>query len=188
MARGRLNSRPSGILPDSFGRVVPSRANSLVPSFRLPAQAVGQRSGKWVLFDSRVSAGGQESTYISIMSTFVHHGLIFVPLGYAHAFQQLTNLSEVHGSSPWGAGSFAGTDGSRQPTSLELEIAEIQGTYIRGIVIDFTYLRTYIQARPSTPRSRGGYRKVLLPPRVGPRTFAPLDQSQPVLIFVTFCS
>jgi len=89
----------------------------------------GALSGKFVgAFVSTAGAGGgQESTYISIMSTFVHHGLIFVPLGYAHAFQQLTNLSEVHGSSPWGAGSFAGTDGSRQPTALELEISEIQG-------------------------------------------------------------
>ena len=29
--------------------------------------------------------------------------------------------------SPWGAGTFAGPDGSRQPTALELEIAKIQG-------------------------------------------------------------
>jgi multimeric flavodoxin WrbA len=29
--------------------------------------------------------------------------------------------------SPWGAGTFAGPDGSRQPSALELEIAEIQG-------------------------------------------------------------
>ncbi len=29
--------------------------------------------------------------------------------------------------SPWGAGTFAGADGSRQPTALELEVAEIQG-------------------------------------------------------------
>jgi hypothetical protein len=72
------------------------------------------------------------------MSTFVHHGLIFVPLGYAHAFKQLTDLSEVHGGSPWGAGSYANTDGSRQPTALELEIAQIQGTDICGIVINFT--------------------------------------------------
>lgn len=73
------------------------------------------------------------------MSTFVHHGLIFVPLGYANCFQQLTNLSEVHGSSPWGAGSFAGTDGSRQPTELELEIAQIQGTTdICSIIFGFS--------------------------------------------------
>jgi NAD(P)H dehydrogenase (quinone) len=61
------------------------------------------------------------------MSTLAHHGIIYVPLGYATAFGQLTNLSEVHGGSPWGAGTFAGADGSRQPTALELEIAEIQG-------------------------------------------------------------
>ena len=29
--------------------------------------------------------------------------------------------------SPWGAGTFASADGSRQPTTLELEVAEIQG-------------------------------------------------------------
>lgn len=29
--------------------------------------------------------------------------------------------------SPWGAGTFAAADGSRQPTALELEIANIQG-------------------------------------------------------------
>ena len=93
---------------------------------------------KRVPSDSRIPPGGQESTFLSIMSTFVHHGLIFVPLGYAHAFQQLTNLNEVHGGSPWGAGSFAAPDGSRQPTALELEIAGIQGTDICGIVLYFT--------------------------------------------------
>jgi len=29
--------------------------------------------------------------------------------------------------SPWGAGTFAAVDGSRQPSQLELEIATIQG-------------------------------------------------------------
>jgi NAD(P)H dehydrogenase (quinone) len=71
--------------------------------------------------------GGQESTALAAMSTLAHHGFSFIPLGYKTAFGQLSNLSEVHGGSPWGAGTFAGADGSRQPTSLELEIAEIQG-------------------------------------------------------------
>jgi len=71
--------------------------------------------------------GGQESTAIASLSTLAHHGISFVPLGYAKAFGQLTNLSEVHGGSPWGAGTFAGTDGSRNPSALELEIATIQG-------------------------------------------------------------
>lgn len=71
--------------------------------------------------------GGQESTALAAMSTFAHHGIIYVPLGYAKTFAQLTDLSEVHGGSPWGAGTFAGTDGSRQPSAKELEIATIQG-------------------------------------------------------------
>jgi NAD(P)H dehydrogenase (quinone) len=71
--------------------------------------------------------GGQESTVIASMSTLAHHGFIYVPLGYKTTFGQLTNLSEVHGGSPWGAGTFAAPDGSRQPTALELEIATIQG-------------------------------------------------------------
>lgn len=80
------------------------------------------------LFISTASpGGGQESTALAAMSTLAHHGIIYVPLGYAKSFGQLTNLSEVHGGSPWGAGSFAAGDGSRQPSALELEIAEIQG-------------------------------------------------------------
>ncbi|KAJ7921522.1 hypothetical protein B0H13DRAFT_1455849, partial [Mycena leptocephala] len=58
------------------------------------------------------------------------HGVLYVPLGYAHAFKQLTGL-EVHGGkfalpfylTPWGVAA----DGSRQPTVLELEVARIQG-------------------------------------------------------------
>jgi NAD(P)H dehydrogenase (quinone) len=91
--------------------------------------ASGGLNGKYagVFISTAGHGGGQESTAIASMSTFVHHGINFVPLGYAHAFGQLTNLSEVHGGSPWGAGTFAAGDGSRQPSALELEIATIQG-------------------------------------------------------------
>ncbi|KAJ5224203.1 NADH-quinone oxidoreductase [Penicillium citrinum] len=71
--------------------------------------------------------GGQESTAIAAMSTLAHHGFLYVPLGYKTTFGQLANLEEIHGGSAWGAGTFAGADGSRQPTALELSIAEAQG-------------------------------------------------------------
>jgi len=80
------------------------------------------------LFVSSASqGGGQESTALSAMSTLAHLGLVFVPLGYAHAFGTLTNLDEARGGSAWGAGTYAGGDGSRQPSKMELELAEIQG-------------------------------------------------------------
>lgn len=71
--------------------------------------------------------GGQESTAIASMSTLTHHGFIYVPLGYKTTFAMLSNLDEVHGGSPWGAGTFSAGDGSRQPTKLELDIATAQG-------------------------------------------------------------
>jgi NAD(P)H dehydrogenase (quinone) len=67
-------------------------------------------------------------------STLTHHGVLYIPLGYAHAFKQLTGSGEVHGGSPWGAGTFAAADGSRQPTTLELEVARIQGKTFYGVV------------------------------------------------------
>ncbi|KAL2203920.1 flavoprotein WrbA [Sarocladium strictum] len=82
--------------------------------------------------------GGQESTAIAAMSTLAHHGVIYVPFGYAKAFGQMSDLSEVHGGSPWGAGSFAGADGSRQPSAKELEIATIQGTNFYETVAKYT--------------------------------------------------
>jgi NAD(P)H dehydrogenase (quinone) len=80
-----------------------------------------------VFVSSGTPGGGQESTALAAMSTLSHHGIIYVPLGYKTAFPLLGNLEEVHGGSPWGAGTFAGADGSRQPTGLELQIAETQG-------------------------------------------------------------
>ncbi|KAK9312559.1 hypothetical protein V1522DRAFT_421581 [Lipomyces starkeyi] len=60
------------------------------------------------------------------ISVLEHHRITFVPAGY-RAFAQMANLTQGHGGSPWGAGTYAGPDGSRQPTGLEKEIAEIQG-------------------------------------------------------------
>jgi len=90
------------------------------------AQALlaGKYAGAFVSTGS--PGGGQEATFYSIMSTFIHHGLIFVPLGYKGTQALIGNMDEVHGGSPWGAGTYAGT-GARQPSELELDIARAQG-------------------------------------------------------------
>ncbi|KAJ4482597.1 NADH-quinone oxidoreductase [Lentinula aciculospora] len=91
----------------------------------------GALAGKYVsvFFSTASLGGGQESTAMNAMSTFVHHGMIFVPLGYSPAFPQLTSLAEIRGGSAWGAGTVAGATGERQPSALELEIATIQGKH-----------------------------------------------------------
>ncbi|TVY30430.1 Minor allergen Alt a 7 [Lachnellula hyalina] len=91
--------------------------------------AAGGYWGKYagIFVSTGTPGGGQESTVVSALSTLTHHGIIYVPLGYKTAFGQLANLSEVRGGSPWGAGTFSGADGSRQPSPLELEVATIHG-------------------------------------------------------------
>ena len=41
-------------------------------------------------------------------------------------------MTELHGGSPWGASTFAGPDGSRQPSKLEMNIAKKQGKVTWG--------------------------------------------------------
>ncbi len=91
--------------------------------------STGGYYGKYagVFISTGTPGGGQESTAIAAMSTLAHHGIIYVPLGYAKSFGLLADLSEVRGGSPWGAGTFSAADGSRQPTAKELELATIQG-------------------------------------------------------------
>jgi len=98
--------------------------------------ATGGYAGKFagVFISTGTPGGGQETTAISTLSTLTHHGLIYVPLGYSTSFAKLTSFEEIHGGSPWGAGTFSGADGSRQPSALELEIATIQGDTFYKIV------------------------------------------------------
>ncbi|KAI0107745.1 minor allergen Alt a 7 [Nemania sp. FL0031] len=102
--------------------------------------ATGGFYGKMAgLFISTASlGGGQESTAIAAMSTLAHHGIIYVPFGFAKAFGVMSDLSEVHGGGPWGAGTFASGDGSRQPTAKELELATVQGEEFYKTVAKYT--------------------------------------------------
>ncbi|KAG1721007.1 flavoprotein-like protein [Suillus paluster] len=101
----------------------------------------GALAGKFagVFVSTGTPGGGQEATVISSLSTLTHHGMIFVPLGYKNTFAQLSNVSEVRGGSPWGAGTFAGADGSRQPSALELEIANLQGKGFWEVVSKYQF-------------------------------------------------
>jgi NAD(P)H dehydrogenase (quinone) len=68
--------------------------------------------------------GGQEITHFTALTNLVHHGMVYVPLGYQAGAAGQFDMNEVHGGSPWGAGTLAGADGSRQPSALELSIAK----------------------------------------------------------------
>ena len=75
--------------------------------------------------------GGQETTLTSFHATLLHHGMIVVGLPYSA--QELVNMSEITGGTPYGATTMAGPDGSRQPTANELAAARFQGKHVAGI-------------------------------------------------------
>jgi len=75
--------------------------------------------------------GGQETTITSFHSTLLHHGMIIV--GVPYTVQELLNMEEITGGSPYGATTLAGADGSRRPTENELAIARFQGKHVAEI-------------------------------------------------------
>ncbi|RLV95473.1 Protoplast secreted protein 2 [Spathaspora sp. JA1] len=120
---------------DAFLFGIPTRYGNYPAQFKAFWDATG---GLWmngslhgkpagIFVSTGTQGGGQETTALNALSVLVHHGIIYVPLGYAKAFPLQTKIDEVHGGSPYGAGTLAGADGSRQPSELEKEVARIQG-------------------------------------------------------------
>jgi NAD(P)H:quinone oxidoreductase type IV len=83
--------------------------------------------------------GGQETTITSFHTTLLHLGMIIV--GVPYSAKGLSNMDEISGGTPYGATTLANSDGSRQPSKNELEIAQFQGRHVADIA------RRLVQAR-----------------------------------------
>lgn len=81
-------------------------------------------------FGTATQAGGQETTAMTFVTQLTHHGMLFVPIGYSNP---ALFSEELHGGSPWGAGTLAAGDGSRQPSELEIGVAEHQGKHFAEV-------------------------------------------------------
>lgn len=66
------------------------------------------------------------------ITQLVHHGMIYVPIGYTFG-DGMHQLDEIRGGSPYGAG-VVSADGSRPPSKTELALAEHHGKYMASIV------------------------------------------------------
>jgi len=83
------------------------------------------------VFTSTGTGGGNETTIQSFHTTLFHHGMVVV--GVPYSIPEMTDISEARGGSPLGAGTLAGGDGSRQPSEVELTIAEFQGKHVADL-------------------------------------------------------
>ncbi|MBA4106758.1 MAG: NAD(P)H:quinone oxidoreductase [Pirellula sp.] len=117
--------------PTRFGNMAAQMRNFLDQTGGLWAK--GALIGKVgsVFTSTGTQHGGQETTITSFHTTLLHHGMIIV--GVPYSCQELTNMNEITGGSPYGAGTLAGGDGSRQPSANELAIARFQGRHVAEI-------------------------------------------------------
>jgi NAD(P)H dehydrogenase (quinone) len=72
--------------------------------------------------------GGQEETLFSIITNLLHFGMIIVGLPYSYHGQM--RMDEIVGGAPYGATTISGSDGSRQPTAIDLGGARHQGELV----------------------------------------------------------
>ena len=105
-------------------------------------QFLDQTGGLWArgalvgkvgsVFTSTASQhGGQETTLTSFHTVLLHQGMVVVGLPYS--FQGQNGVEDVKGGSPYGATTIAASDGSRQPSAVELEGARFQGRHVATI-------------------------------------------------------
>jgi len=75
--------------------------------------------------------GGQETTLTSLHTFFFHMGLVVV--GVPYSAQELLNMSELTGGTPYGASTVTGARGERLPSENELAIARFQGKHTASL-------------------------------------------------------
>ncbi|KAG2494145.1 hypothetical protein HYH03_007781 [Edaphochlamys debaryana] len=84
------------------------------------------------LFTSNmVQSGGQETSIMTAVTQLAHHGMIFVPAGYA-AGGVMFGVDEAKGGSPWGGGTLAG-DNRRDPSEAELAAVRAQAWHFAAV-------------------------------------------------------
>lgn len=117
--------------PTRFGNMCAQMRNFLDQTGRLWLN--GGLIGKVgsVFTSTGTQHGGQETTITSFHTTLFHHGMIIV--GVPYSCQEIMNMSEITGGSPYGASTLAGGDGKRQPSDNEIKIAHFQGAHVAKV-------------------------------------------------------
>lgn len=117
--------------PTRFGNMCAQMRNFLDQTGGL--WAGGKLIGKVgsVFTSTGTQHGGQETTITSFHTNLLHHGMIIV--GVPYSCKGITNMKEITGGSPYGSSTLAGSDGSREPSDNEIDIARFQGAHVAEV-------------------------------------------------------
>jgi NAD(P)H dehydrogenase (quinone) len=88
----------------------------------------------------------QETTILTALVPLIHLGMVFVGTPYGQNPQLL--VTDGIGGSPYGPGTLAGTDGSRQPVEAELTTARNLGSRVARVASRLKDLRVSRAAAP----------------------------------------
>lgn len=117
--------------PTRYGNMAAQMRNFLDQTGGLWAKGALEGRVGSVFASTATQHGGQESTILSFHTTLLHLGFVIVGLPYSAAGQM--SMTEITGGSPYGATTIAGSDGKRQPSANELELAAHQGRLVAQI-------------------------------------------------------
>ena len=92
-----------------------------------------------IFVGTATTGGGQESTVLTGLVPMLHQGMIFVGSPYSQNPELFT--TEGRGGSPYGPGTLAGGDGSRQPADDELSMARKLGVRVAKVAAGVKHLR-----------------------------------------------
>ena len=122
--------------PTRFGNMCAQMRNFLDQTGRLwlSGGLIGKVGS--VFTSTGTQHGGPETTITSFHTTLLHHGMIIV--GVPYSCQEIMNMSEITGGSPYGASTLAGGDGKRQPSDNEIKIARFQGAHVAQMASKLT--------------------------------------------------
>jgi NAD(P)H dehydrogenase (quinone) len=111
-----------------FGRISSQMAAFLDQAGGLWARGALHGKVGGAFTSSATQHGGNETTLFSIITNLLHFGMVIVGLPYSHQGQM--TVEEITGGAPYGATTVAASDGSRQPSELELAGARHQGELV----------------------------------------------------------
>ncbi|KAL0220922.1 hypothetical protein RCL1_000776 [Eukaryota sp. TZLM3-RCL] len=124
---------------DGFMLLSPTRFGNMTSQMKSFLDVTGQLwfqkklVGKPITFCTSTSSqgGGAQTTLTSMYNFAIHHGMIIVPLPYENP--SMFDSENPMVCSPYGAATFTGTDGSRQPSEVELTIVKDQAKFLLKI-------------------------------------------------------
>jgi NAD(P)H dehydrogenase (quinone) len=114
--------------PTRFGRISSQMASFLDQAGGLWLSGVLNGKVGGAFTSTATQHGGQEATLFSVITNLLHFGMTIVGLPYSYQGQM--TIDEMHGGSPYGASTIAGSQGQRQPSANELDGARFQGRLI----------------------------------------------------------